>query len=338
MGKAQGKASENAEGLAGEKETQPSDAQGTTSPKTGEPVKFDPNGKYVNPHNPEETISGKEVESLVNQGFMLRDTQAARDKAVVQIQQKNAEIATLTQKAEEAERQTQEFQTKQIVLDALKGVDITKKTGEKQQEADPWFINDSESESALKPEDVLRRIDEVANKRLAGLKDSARDVVKEILAEEKAGEESQRRVSEFVQRTRQVKADMLATELPDVPVSDRDTILNLQAKASELDSVARDLVAAGDMDRAEEAWAEAEGRRAELIRRSTDARLEQGKLTAQREREEEIESITRGGPEVTGQKPRRRKFRWGKEAEAEAEANFQKAREMVARTEQLKNY
>lgn len=338
MGKAQkGKASEAAEGLTGEK-TQSSDAQGTTSPNTGEPVKFDPNAKYVNPHNPEEAISGKEVESLVNQGFMLRDTQAARDKAIAAIQQKDAEIAALKQKAEAAEQQAREFQTKQSVLEALKGVGIAKETGNKKAETDWWSTDDSEEEPTLKPEQILRRIDDVADQRLAGLKDSARDVVKEILAEEKAGEESQRRVNEFVQRTRQVKAETLASELPDVPVSERDTILNLQAKAAELDSAARDLVAAGDMDRAAEAWAEAEGRRAELLRRNTDARLEQNRLTAERQRREEVEALSRGGPEVTGIKPRKRKFRWGKEAEADAEAKFEKAREMVKRTEQLENY
>lgn len=343
MGKAQnGKASEAAEGLTGEKETQSSDAQGTTSPQTGEPVKFDPTGKYVNPHNPEETISGKEVESLVNQGFMLRDTQAARDKAIAGSQVKDAEIAKLTQRAEAAEQQTREFQTKQSVLEALKGVGITKETGKKAEETtDWWSTDDSEGEPTLKREEILRRIDDVADKRLTDLgltKDSARDVVKEILAEEKAGEESQRRVSDFVQRTRQVKAETLATELPDVPVSERDTILNLQSKAAELDSVARDLVAAGDTDRAEEAWAEAEGRRAELLRRSTDARLEQGRLTAEQKRREEVEGLSRGGPEVTGIKPRKKKFRWGKEAEADAEAKFEKAREMVKRNEELQNY
>ena len=331
-------ASGTATGLTGTEESQPSGAQGTTSPQSGEAVQFDTKQRYQNPANPDETITAAELRALVNQGKMFRDAQSARDKAVAAMQQHDAVLADVKQRAEKAEAQVQQMQIDQKVIEQFKAAGIT--NDGKKEETDWGYTGEAADETALTPDMVLRRVEEVAKQQVAGmnLKESATDIVKRVLADERAEEESQKRVAEFVTRARKVKAETLETELPDIPTTARDKILNLQDQVGQLDSIARDLVKTGDLDRADEAWAESQGRDAEALRLRTTALIEQQTLSAEKQRREEIEMLSKGGPELTKTKKRTKKWLFGKEAEESANAKYEEAKAMETRIAQLKNY
>jgi len=296
-----GQASEVATGLAGEETSQPSDAQGTTSPQNDEAVQFDATQRYQNPAKPEETITAAELKALVNQGNMFRDAQSTRDKAVAALQQRDALLGEAKARADKAEAQLQQVQLET-------------------------------------PDMVLRRVEEVASQKWGDFDKTAEAKMEQIIAKRDAEEESQKRVFDFVNRARQVKQETLEAQLPDIPSTARDTILNLKDQVGQLDSVARDLVAAGDLDRADEAWTQSQGRDAEALRLHTEAFMEQQRLTADKQRREEVESLSKGGPEVVKAKKRTRKWRFGKEAEEDAEAKFEQAREIEKRIQQLNNY
>ena len=290
-------ASEKAEGES----KQTSESAGSTKSKDGEKAGFDVKAMYPNPLSPEEEITGAELVALANQGQLYRKAQSEYDKKSVELDKVTVDNEQLVIDKDKAEAALVAMQDTERVLRTLKDVGITGKT----QDSDKY--GEFDETPVVDPEEVYRRVEALAQKEIskATEKLTADNAEKQYFATLQEQQETERYISDNLDSARRVTLDTHTADMPDVDEAKIESALDMGMLAAAKDAEAVNALRSRNKETFQALHFEAETLRNKAVRTLAELRIEQVQITVEKQRQQEIESISTGvlPPELQDMKP-----------------------------------
>ena len=293
-------------------------------------VAFDPKGVYQDPNDPEKTVKGDALKRQLNRALMHDQAQSRADKATSQSDKLTAELADTATQLQEAQKKLAEIEQVELTKKAIEALGYT---GKSEKEDDDVFGLTPDEKPGLN-EQMLLRLQEMEAKVVATSKQAAEAKSVELHANDKAKQEETKRVDRAVARTLEHERQLLSTRYPDVPQTDIDKVVELQAAAAVIVTYSTNAFAEGNDPEGERLFVEATDKRAEASELQSNLILEQKRIETERVRDERLEALTLGGTEFTPE-TRKRKMRPAKVAAVEQRKNLEAARKMVAERERI---
>jgi len=138
--------------------------------------------------------------------------------------------------------------------------------------------------------------DETTSKAVAKAQEVAEAAATSVLNTKSTELEQQRRADEFVGREFRSSVARLEAGLPDVSQQQVQDVAKLRTAAGALEMEAREKITEGDTDGADKLWTQAQQDRELAFEMHGKLASEQKQLEDDRERKEQIEMISSGGP------------------------------------------
>ncbi len=345
----QGGVSDKGTGEPGTKDAQASVTPGQTPPNargTQEPSVIEPGTKYViNPNKPTEVFTGEQVLALAMRGALLDQTQSKLQKAQGLLGERDKQLADKAKQLSDAQARIDDVDSVERIKEHLKeiipgfGKDQTPPAGDFNW---PGDLTGGENPIAgITPEKLtqaLKRMsDETTSKAVAKAQEVAKAEATSVLNTKSTELEQQRRADEFVGREFRSSVARLEAGLPDVSQQQVQDIAKLRTAAGALEMEARDRVSQGENEAADKLWSQAQEDR-DLAFQMHDKLVEQQKQIADdRERTEQIEMISSGGPVEKQIKYADGPTHNKAEARKRAEERLAQARELEAEMQKYKS-
>jgi len=290
------------------KETQASESEktlagaGSTESQPGGTIAFNAKAMYQNPLNPEEEITGAQLQQIVNRGTLFDKAQSQRDKERSERERLAVDNENLKIAKEKAEAELAQQTEKGRIAETIRDMGI----GAKAQVSD-W--DDDDDKPTMTPEEITRRVEEIAERRVAAAVEALEkknvDNQTQYLNSLKQEQETERIVSDTMSSARRVALQTQQANLPDIAATDIEAALDMQTLASLRDDEAREALRNRDTDTFQVKLFEAEELRTKAVDTMAQLRLQQATKTAEKERATEIESMSGGTrpPELSDIKP-----------------------------------
>lgn len=295
---------ETLQGVSGK---QTSEGAGSTESQDGGDASFDVKAMYPNPLNPEEEITGAELVALANQGQLYRKAQSDFDKKSDEYDKLTADNEQLQMEKDKAEAALTTMQDTERVLKTLKDVGMTGKS------QDSGEYGDFDEKPVVDPEEMYRRVEALAQDQIGKATEKLTadnaEREKQYFTDLNKQQEAERYITQQMSSVRQVTLDTYKAAMPGVDVSKIESAMDMATLAAVKDADAVTALRFGE----EETWAalhtEAENYRNKSIKVLAELQVQQSQLTVEKQREEEIESVSGGvvPDELADMKPARTK-------------------------------
>lgn len=321
------------EGEKDQAQKQTSDGSGQTTSNEGKPVIIDPDAVYIlNPNRPNETRTGKQLGEGYNRGNLLDQTQSLLHKLESEFKTVSEEKDKMSADLGKARVRLDDEDLKASVLRHVESI-----TGEKQTAPDynlgypPDESGGDTGISSGTAGKILQMMENLKKETLSEAKEIAKATSQgeatSVLDDRQKQEENRRAQDEFVGRTYTVITAGLRNRYPDLPESEIIAVAKHEFLASAADVEANSLAAENRNDEADQVFLKGH----ETKRSGRDMEFElykkQQEIEATRQRTQQIETISAGGPPE-----RRPKYEEPTQNKAEAK---KRSKERLALAEEL---
>jgi hypothetical protein len=275
---------------------------GLTSPQAN-PTEhtIDLKATYKDPRDPEKTRPGEELLQQMSRGGILDQVQSKLHK---QIQDLTVE-ATAGEKAKtlatDLQSKLDRIEQQKVIREELDALNL--KSQSKPVDEQLWPDDEEKKTVEIDSDYVLRGIEKMKADAKKDFEDTAASSLETILARDRAKEATdqarQKRIEDFVSRTRRSDLDSYKADYPTAPEEKLVAIVDTNTTATELRALATRAYSEGDDETAEQAYVEGRAREREALKALAEVSEKDGKAQQKLEQQEQIELIARGGPPGT---------------------------------------
>lgn len=304
----QGGVSDAGTGEPGSEGAQASGTPGQTSPNAGGnqgPLPIDAEGNYVlNPNRPDQIFSGEQILAMANRGLQLDQTQSELHKTQGLLSERDQQLANTTKQLAEARTVVDDVDTRDRIIKHLENMGIT--VGKQQTPpADEFSYRADETGGSnplanVPPEKLLQAFKQMSDETVSKAVEKAQEIAEQqttsVIDTRDADRERQQRTDEFVGREFRSATNRLLASLPDVPEQKVQDVAKLRTAAGALEMEARDMVSQGKLEEADKLWVTAQQDRDAAFELHGQLQTQQRELEDARERKQQIEMISSGGP------------------------------------------
>ena len=294
--------------------------------------------KYRSKRDPDKAVSGDEVWAGYSRGLRFDDLQSKHQKLEAQDQAKAEKLVA-------QEEHIAQLEADARMAKAIQNLGVGG-SGQKAVEplddwATPGELNGGTPPNAT-PQDIASRFDSLGNEMKSQLLTPERQ--EQILREEAAQLYAQEQGRRDVQEARNRAADninsaKLASLKANYPDISEQTLQSLAATQKEFLAHAVgsiDLSLQGDQQGSMQTYMDGEEKLEAMLAKQLELKEQQAKITAERERQAELEAYSSGGiPQEKDDEPNEPEYDWHK-TDAKRETIRDKAKNMITRQKQLK--
>lgn len=277
---------EQDEALVSETDNQTADASDVASRQTtsqdGE-LAIDPTKKYIINQRTGKTATGSQIRDVFGEVELKRKLESENTKLKEDMKRMESQL-------NELKTTLDRLQIQKEVASVLKGA---KKTND---DVFDWGADAEENEPA--PDDLLSRIETVAEKVIEKRIGSQSYDVKSMVEKELEEKEEQRRQSEYLKQvfdtTQRETIRAFKAELPDIPDDDLNEIAEKMAVVESLKSESSIAFANGDRETGADKWRDSVALQRDIFNKLAELKEEQRRINREKERQAKLNALSLG--------------------------------------------